>query len=65
MIQKYPHFVTFKTEYVQEIPIFDTGFESIIKDDPFKQITFLKFNPEQFSVYNNDPFGGMAKEKGI
>ena len=65
MIQNYPDLVTFKTEYVQEIPIFDKGFESILKNSAFSQITFRKFDPVKFSVQDNDPLAKMAEVQGV
>ena len=65
MIQNYPDLVTFKTEYVQEIPIFDKGFESIIQNSPCRQITFRKFDPVKFSVQNNDPLPKFVEVYGV
>ena len=65
MIQSHPNFVTFKTEYITEIPLFDQGFESIIKNNSFRQINFRKFDPVKFSVRENEPLAKMVEEKGI
>ena len=65
----YPKHISFKTEYVAEILLYDQSTKSLINQSNNLRAQMLKFtntpNNQRFNIKNDKPFQNMPKEKSF
>lgn len=64
-MRKHPDWITFRTYYINEIPLYDTVTESVINPSNESKLTFKKFEPRNFSVKQQNPTAQMETEPHV
>ena len=64
-MEGYPDLITFKTEYISEIPLYDFGQDSISQSCNETKISFKRFSKTNFNIKKTNPCQSMTDEQGV
>lgn len=64
-IKTYPDQITFKTEYIAEVPLYDTENQCILPITYDSKLGFKKFVKSDFAIKSNDPLRNFHNDPRV